>query len=862
MSKYYDLVKKLKEVFQIDKPQLDFGIYRILNSRVDEINDYLDNRLLEKVQESLKNANLQSVEDISHALQEAIKTVQSVGMNPDDAPKVVELRQQLAEQSNTASDHENAVYSHLLTFFSRYYEKGDFISQRRYKGDTYAIPYSGEEVVLHWANKDQYYTKSGENFSNYAFKLEDGRTVRCRLVSADTAKDNRKDNDKERRFVLIEPHTRTQVDEEGDEFEENLIPIEEINGELVLRFEYRAMPKGSKQENLVSKAVETVLSSSIVQTNWPELQTLEPTEKKPTRTLLEKALTNYTAKNTADYFIHKDLGSFLQRELDFYIKNEVMNLDDVQDAQSFKDIEKNLRLIQTLRAIARDLITFLAQLEDFQKKLWLKKKFVVAAHYCMTLDRVPESLYLKIAENSQQWQQWQSLGMLVKATSASVFNQIEEGTVDYLKANPFLMVDTALFDSAFKYELLASISDLDENLDGLLIHGDNFQALNLLQERYREQVKCVYIDPPYNTGGDDFIYKDNYQHSSWLSLMSDRLILSKQFMKKEGSFSMSIDFKELDKAVGTLDLIYGEDNRKNLISIKRASCSGAKVINLGVVNISEYVLLYSIDSDSWKPERAFRQKGYDSRYGSMISNFDDGYENWRFESVLDSFSLFKGIKKSKLKTELGDDYEQELQEFVIENATSVIRFASLDEGSVSKEAVELKKLSLINSEKIFYLNRGKKSDYYILKGNVMLFYKDRLANIGGKLVPCEPISDIWDDVLPNDLHNEGGVSLKKGKKPEKLINRILDSSLLKNEIVLDFFAGSGTTAAVAQKTGRKWLAIEAGEYFDTTTKTRLLKTIGGESSGISNEVNWKGGGFFKVLKIESYEDRVSLNKRH
>ncbi len=857
MSKYHDLVKKLKEVFQIDKPQLDFGIYRILNSRVDEINDYLENRLSAKVKESLSQANAQNLQHIEQALHEATKNAQSLGMNPDDAPKVVELRQQLVEQKGGASDHENAVYSHLLTFFSRYYEKGDFISQRRYKGDTYAVPYAGEEVVLHWANKDQYYTKSGENFSNYAFKLEDGRTVRCRLVSADTAKDNRKDNDKERRFVLIEPHTRTQVDEEGDEFEENLIPIEEINGELVLRFEYRAMPKGSKQEDLVSKAVETVLGSSIVQTNWPELQTLEPTEKKPTRTLLEKALTNYTAKNTADYFIHKDLGSFLRRELDFYIKNEVMNLDDVQDAQVFKDIEKNLRLIQTLRAIAKDLITFLAQLEDFQKKLWLKRKFVVAAHYCMTLDRVPESLYPKIAENSQQWQQWQSLGMLFKATSASVFNQAEEGTVDYLKANPFLMVDTALFDSSFKYELLASISDLDENLDGLLIHGDNFQAMNLLQERYREQVKCVYIDPPYNTGGDDFIYKDNYQHSSWLSLMSDRLVLSKQFMKKEGSFSMSIDFKELDKAVSTLDLIYGEDNRKNLISIKRASCSGAKVINLGVVNVSEYVLLYSIDSDSWKPERAFRQKGYDSRYGGMISNFDDGYENWRFESVLDSFSLFKGIKKSKLKTELGDEYEQELQEFVIENATSVIRFASLDEGSVSKEAVELKKLSLINPEKIFYLNRGKKSDYYILKGNVMLFYKDRLANIGGKLVPCEPISDIWDDVLPNDLHNEGGVSLKKGKKPEKLINRILDSSLLKNEIVLDFFAGSGTTAAVAQKTGRKWLAIEAGEYFDTTTKTRLLKTIGGESSGISNEVNWKGGGFFKVLQIESYEDTLN-----
>jgi adenine-specific DNA-methyltransferase len=127
-----------------------------------------------------------------------------------------------------ATEHENAVFTHLLAFFSRYYDKGDFISQRRrYKGDTYAIPYAGEEVVLHWANKDQYYTKSGENFSNYAFKLDDGRSVRFRLVTADTAKDNRKDNDKERRFVLIEPHTRTLTDEDGDEYEQALEPVAE-----------------------------------------------------------------------------------------------------------------------------------------------------------------------------------------------------------------------------------------------------------------------------------------------------------------------------------------------------------------------------------------------------------------------------------------------------------------------------------------------------------------------------------------------------------------------------------------------------------------------------------------------------------
>ena len=183
--KFQELVAKLREIFQIDRPELDFGIYRILNARAGEINDYLQNRLAEKVQAAL---------------------------------------------STEGAEHENAVFSHLLAFFSRYYEQGDFISQRRYKGDTYAIPYSGEEVMLHWANKDQYYTKSGENFSNYSFRLEDGRAVHFRLVAADTAKDNRKDNDKDRRFALVAAKTVTRLDENGDEYEEELEPVEEASG--------------------------------------------------------------------------------------------------------------------------------------------------------------------------------------------------------------------------------------------------------------------------------------------------------------------------------------------------------------------------------------------------------------------------------------------------------------------------------------------------------------------------------------------------------------------------------------------------------------------------------------------------------
>ena len=375
MSKYDDLVSKLKEIFQIDKPQLDFGVYRILNARADEINDYLENRLKAKVAESLASAGNANVEQLRKELKEKETQYRADGIEPDNVPKVKELKQKIAEYTVGSAEHENAVFSHLLTFFSRYYDNGDFISQRRYKGDTYAIPYAGEEVMLHWANKDQYYTKSGENFSNYTFKLPSdnnaGRSVHFRLVAADTAKDNRKDNDKERRFVLVEPQTVTRLDEEGEEYEENLQPIAEVNGELVLSFEYKAMPKGSKQDALVAKAIEAIFQHEAIKQSWLALMERAPTENNPQRTLLEKCLTDYTTKNTADYFIHKNLGGFLKGELDFYIKNEVMHLDDVQNAEKFADIEKNLRMIQCLRGIALELTAFLAQLEDFQKKLWL-----------------------------------------------------------------------------------------------------------------------------------------------------------------------------------------------------------------------------------------------------------------------------------------------------------------------------------------------------------------------------------------------------------------------------------------------------------------------------------------------------------
>ena len=241
----------------------------------------------------------------------------------------------------------------------------------------------------------------------------------------------------------------------------------------------------------------------------------------------------------------------------------------------------------------------------------------------------------------------------------------------------------------------------------------------------------------------------------------------------------------------------------------------------------------------------------------MIVNPQDDYSKWKFSTVLEEFAKYKGIQKSKLKKVLGDAYEEELLQYVIKNAERVIRLAALDEDSIGSKAIEIKKESQKNPTHIYYLERTGANDYYVINGNAILFYKDRLKWMGDGFVPVEQISDIWDDVLPNDLHNEGGVQLRKGKKPEKLVNRIFECTTSEGDIILDYFAGSATSGAVALKSKRKFINIEANEYFDDIPLKRLKNTLHGDTSGVTNLYQWKGGGFFKYMRLEQYEDTLN-----
>ncbi len=855
-TQFSALVSKLKEIFQINRPDLDFGVYRILNARSAEITEFLDKRLKTKVEQYLGEAKSSLDENVLKELEAELKSefgkrafneqgqlIDAEAIESALGQKYIALTQADAHEMTDQSQ----VYSHLLTFFSRYYDDGDFISQRRYKGDTYAIPYSGEEVMLHWANKDQYYTKSGEMFSNYRFKLNDERSVLFRLVSADTARENRKDNDKDRRFIIVtEPKTFTRIDEEGEEFEETIVPFSIQNNELTILFEYATLPKGSKQETLNTESYNKIVNAEVLTADWlNDLVQLAPTEKEPKRTVLQKHLSTYTQKNTADYFIHKDLGKFLRHELDFYIKNEVMHLDDVVSTDQFIQIERQLSIIKCLRQIGLEIISFLASLEDFQKKLWLKKKFVVSAEYCITLDRVDESLYTEIAENSTQWQQWENLGF--KGTDAGW------GTADYLKKHQTMMADTSLFSLEFKAKLLKKIDDLDAQTDGLIIHSDNFQALNLISEKYQQQIQFIYLDPPYNTDATPIIYKNGYKSSTWLTMLENRISSSINLLRKNGVFSLAIDDTELSNLSSFLEKTYsGYDQYKTIVNHYPGSGTGRS----NVTRTHEYALfMVPKDMDILRGEASdggIRERGF-CRSGQGENNFRYGRPN-SFYAVLVNPQNYE-IVGVEQPPELGTSYPTGN---TINGYKRVYPLGQDGSERCWTLSYETAKTIIENDKNILFSSQN-----FVIKRR----YFDEASRW---LLPSLWVESKFSAVshgtnLLTHLFGSGG----KFSYPKSLytVKTAIEAATHHNDesLLCDYFAGSGTTAHATialnreDRGSRKYILVEQGEYFDTVIKPRIQKVVYSADWKEGKPTNPESGisHCLKVVKLESYEDTLN-----
>ena len=406
-----------------------------------------------------------------------------------------------------------------------------------------------------------------------------------------------------------------------------------------------------------------------------------------------------------------------------------------------------------------------------------------------------------------------------------------------------------LLENAEKsYHAKARITDHDI-FDNILIQGDNLLALKALEQEFVGRVKCIYIDPPFNTQQAMPNYDDGVEHSLWLTLMRDRLEILHKLLSVDGTMFVHIDDNELGYLIALLDSIFGRANRLYIITFKQGSATGHKSINPGCVNTTNFVLIYAKDKAAWTPNRVYTGRERDTRYGQFIENIDDHHERWRFVTLMKAFAAAHGWSEKDARRVV-KDHPEKLDEFVLSNPRHVIRSARPDYESVSEAAREQIDRSKNNPTKIYRFIRESHSDMYFKAGERILFYTDKLKLVDGKYVAGEPLTTLWDDILSNNLHNEGAVDFPKGKKPEALIKRVLELASKPGDLVLDSFAGSGTTGAVAHKMGRRWLMVELGEHCESHIVPRVRKVVDGtDAGGVTAAVGWKGGGGFRYYRL-------------
>jgi adenine-specific DNA-methyltransferase len=419
------------------------------------------------------------------------------------------------------------------------------------------------------------------------------------------------------------------------------------------------------------------------------------------------------------------------------------------------------------------------------------------------------------------------------------------------EARPRLEPRILVEDPNLSYHSSVKLSDADR-FENILIHGDNLLALRALESEFFGKVKCIYIDPPFNTDQAFEHYDDSVEHSLWLSLMRERMLFLHNLLAEDGTIFVHIDDVELGYLIVLMDEVFGRSNRMSVVTFRQGAATGHKTINKGVVSTSNFVVMYARQKEKWQPNRVFVGKvGRDKRYNNFVMNIDDPFSKWQFETLQSAFYKTLGVSRTEAKKTFADDeIDEKIDEFVSVNAGSVIQFAQPNYDGVSKEARSLIDESRADQNRVFCLERVGFPPIFLKAGKRILFYSEKMRLIDGKLVAADPLTSIWDDLPSNNLHQEGGVDFPKGKKPESLIKRCIELSTVAGDLVLDSFAGSGTTGAVAHKTGRRWIMVELGEHCQTHIIPRMRRVIDGtDTTGITEAVGWKGGGGFRYYRL-------------
>lgn len=866
----------LRELFQFDSADLDFGIYRIMNHKRRILDRYIDHELpsaLDKaLEESAINTEAQRAHTFNAKREEAIKAFGEDAFAPSgelllkyqETPlgKDYMLWRGRARHSDSAAEARRDIYNHLFSFFSRYYQDGDFVPKRRYSWEyPYVVPYNGEEVHFHWANRDQYYVKAAEHFQDYRYRSRSGVSVRFSLRSA-----NLEQNDIQgpKRFffpLLRQAHWDAK------------------SRTLELPFEYRPLaPRearglgGNGQQDAILERAESAVNESLA--SMPEaakalldFQANDSDDHDPS-THFKFHARRFVRRRTSDFFIHRDLKGFLARELEYYLRSEVLNLSSLA-ASGEARADAWLDKMRLIRDVGGNVIEFLAQIEGFQKMLWEKRKFILEAQYCVAARLVPEELVPRVLECDAQWEEWRELGCIGGEDTLFACSDDPDARSDFLKRNPGILLDTRHFSPTFVDELLAAIDNIDQKTDGVAIKSENWQALNLIEERYSEGLSSLYLDPPYNTAASAILYKNDYRDSSWLALMENRLRKVPSLLAEGGILCVAIDDAEYANLHALLSAMYGSESLL-ATAIVRSNPAGRSTPT-GFSAAHEYALFVGkgrsakVGRLTRSPRQVQRYKFEDAQgrfewVGFRKHGGENAYRTERPRLYYPLFVTNDGTIRVPKMTWIESDREWRVDESPKDNETSV--WPNRDNG---EEMTWKWQATRVQDDPANFEGRR-------LRGGKMNVYMKSYMKDG-------TLPTTWWESREYSASEHGTRTLKalfghaRGFSFPKSIHLVEDCIRAcggdANSSVLDYFAGSGTTGHAVinlnrQDGGRrKFLLVEMGDHFDTVLLPRLKKVAfspkwenGTAKREATHEEAESGPRIIKYFRMETYEDAL------
>lgn len=909
----------LKEMFQFNTNDLDFGIYRIYNLKRKEIENFIDGtdkncleptilKTIELVSNIEKDVELSTLrvylkkfnqEDlVNDPVVNFLKIEQLIiqfGADEFEKGNLLSTLKASTKEFTITDEIKDKIYNHILSYFEMYYSNGDFGYNNRSR-NLYKVPYEadydGTDTMFHWKHKGSIYIKTGNSFNAIKFKLKHlDQEFELRLETneesfdEEVAQNNNKDTKlkhyKFNRFEVKEGVTRivfnlsdsstTKADLFKSVFKEVFKSNEKLDNYLFAKNEKGELKPVfvdltedfDKVENGNVKGVGALRVSKDkvlkkVNKNFERNQKIEIDERTGmfSDTILEsiynidQKLNSFYIGNDSDYFIHENLQEFLTNEKERYIKNHI--LSDLESILNGKLDNTTIIIAKAFELVSSRIIDFLSAIEEFQKKLFTMKKKVVECEYCLTIDNLDENLYQEILDNKAQLNEWENLFSLKIKTIAD------------LKAQPTLVLDTKFFrgkngSNTFKDKIIEAIDNLDEKINGVLINSENYQGLDLLGDRYKSSIDYIHIDPPYNTSTSGFLYKNEFKHSSWASMMLNRFNLSKGLLSDTSCFQVHIDENEYESL---FFILTGSDlsNQGTIIWDKRNPVSGANKIAMQ----HEYILTFTRGNVKLKREKV---NGY-----KIISK---------------AKQLVKGVGLEKARIELKKWVDEQSDYTGGESAYHLID----DDGRVY-QSVHLGAPEQRTDKKFFvpliHPATGKPCPVPSSGwGGTPDFMQDLVKNneiIFGVNEKTQPRRKYF---LENNLIGEMSSLIYSGAKGKKQATELgfnfpynhpvelyetLAWAVLneKQGVLLDFFAGSGTSGHAIVKLNkkdngkRKYILMEMGNYFEQVTKLRMEKVIYSQ--------NWKAGKpqdndgskkhIFKYFVLEQYEDVLDAIEKY